>query len=123
MPATEFQGSSAGFNQFGRSVFSLKRHQLVNPVMEGQALDLETFQTHVADCFQHLSSPSQDLLSLHWLRDLLDGFLRIHEGIQARHPRQPQIPRQQTHRRPPALRLLRAEREGARRLQCDSRRD
>lgn len=79
MPATEFQGSSAGFNQFGRSVFSLKRHQLVNPVMEGQALDLETFQTHVADCFQHLSSPSQDLLSLHWLRDLLDGFLRIHE--------------------------------------------
>ncbi|KAK9943894.1 hypothetical protein M0R45_009484 [Rubus argutus] len=80
MPATEFQGSSAGFNQFGRSVFSLKRHQLVNPVMEGQALDLETFQTHVADCFQHLSRlPRKTCSLLHWLRDLLDGFLRIHE--------------------------------------------
>ncbi|KAM5562302.1 protein BYPASS1-LIKE-like [Rosa sericea] len=84
MPATEFQRSSAaGLNQFGRSsVFSFRRHHhhnLVNPVMDGaQALDLDTFQTHVADCFQHLSSPSQDLLSLSWLRDLLDGFLRIH---------------------------------------------
>ncbi|KAL6218184.1 hypothetical protein ACLB2K_011399 [Fragaria x ananassa] len=78
MPATEFQGSAAA--QFGRSVFSLKRHSHVTPVVMdgGQSLDLDTFQSHVSDCFQQLSSSSHDLLSLSWLRDLLDSFLRIH---------------------------------------------
>ena len=42
-------------------------------------LDLDSFQTHVADCFHNLSSSSHDLLSLPWLRDLLESFIRVHQ--------------------------------------------
>ncbi|KAB2603531.1 hypothetical protein D8674_004536 [Pyrus ussuriensis x Pyrus communis] len=86
MPATEY--SSAGSNQFGRSIFSLRRDQLNSMETHGLSggggggsggLNLDSFQTHVADCFLQLSSSPHDLLSLPWLRDLLDSFLRIHQ--------------------------------------------
>ena len=85
MPATEY--SSAGSNQIGRSIFSLIRDQLNSMETHGLSgggaggsggLNLDSFQTHVADCFLQLSSSTHDLFSLQWLRDLLDSFLRIH---------------------------------------------
>ncbi|BFG40780.1 hypothetical protein CerSpe_270540 [Prunus speciosa] len=88
MPATEYQGSSAGFNNIGRSIFSLRRDQFNSMEAHshggGQgAVDLDSFQAHVADCFFHLSSSSQDLLSLQWLRDLLDAFLQIQQEFKS----------------------------------------
>ncbi|XP_028774863.1 uncharacterized protein LOC114731774 [Neltuma alba] len=76
MPATEYQGSFLGR-------ISIRRNQVM--AMEGthdqEVEDLELFQKHVSDRFADLFSPSSEdstgdaLLSIGWLRKLLDTFL------------------------------------------------
>ncbi|KAI9108464.1 hypothetical protein K1719_020655 [Acacia pycnantha] len=77
MPATEYQNTFLGR-------ISIRRNQVM--AMEGshdqEAEDLELFQKHVSDRFADLFSPttSEDsgadaLLSVAWLRKLLDTFL------------------------------------------------
>ncbi|RXI01169.1 hypothetical protein DVH24_001403 [Malus domestica] len=44
----------------------METHDLLGGGGSG-GLNLDSFQTHVADCFLHLSSSSHDLLSLPWL--------------------------------------------------------
>ncbi|XP_052203697.1 protein ROH1-like isoform X2 [Diospyros lotus] len=78
MPATDYQGSSALFSSFGRSILSIQRDQ-VHP-MEGTGqelqLQLEAFQGQVASRFQDLSAAGSDeLLSVSWIGKLLDVFL------------------------------------------------
>ncbi|KAF9601282.1 hypothetical protein IFM89_018392 [Coptis chinensis] len=81
MPATEYQGSIASL---GRSILSIRRDQVHN--MDGnneasaQEAELEQFQKQVADRFNDLSAVSnEDLLSLGWIRRLLDEFICCQE--------------------------------------------
>ncbi|OAY58462.1 protein ROH1 [Manihot esculenta] len=81
MPATDYQGLSASIS---RSILSLRRDQIhsMEPTHEasGHDLELEAFQRQVADRFLDLSSVgSDDLLSLSWIRKLLDSFLCCQE--------------------------------------------
>lgn len=78
MPATDYQGSSS------RSVLILRRDQVHS--MEGanevrsHEVELEAFQKQVTDRFVVLSSAtSEELLSLAWVRKLLDAFLCCQE--------------------------------------------
>ncbi|KAJ7944961.1 Protein BYPASS-related [Quillaja saponaria] len=76
MPATEYQGSFLGR-------ISIRRNQVI--AMDGnheqELEDLELFQKHVADRFGELLAqpsdeiPNDPLLSIAWLRKLLDMFL------------------------------------------------
>ncbi|OMP06079.1 Protein BYPASS-related protein [Corchorus olitorius] len=76
MPATEYQGSFLGR-------ISIRRNQVI--AMDGnheqELEDLEHFQKHVSDRFSELLSPPPEdvpadaLLSISWLRKLLDVFL------------------------------------------------
>ncbi|KAI4326900.1 hypothetical protein L6164_019421 [Bauhinia variegata] len=75
MPATDYQGSFLGR-------ISIRRNQVM--AMEGshdqEVEDLELFQKHVGDRFNDLlASPTEDgnepLLSIAWLRRLVDMFL------------------------------------------------
>ncbi|KAF5734792.1 hypothetical protein HS088_TW15G00284 [Tripterygium wilfordii] len=76
LPANEYQGSFLGR-------ISIRRNQVIS--MDGnheqEMEDLELFQKHVADRFVDLVSPAEDtasaepLLSIAWLRRLLDTFL------------------------------------------------
>ncbi|XP_022773272.1 uncharacterized protein LOC111315643 [Durio zibethinus] len=75
MPATECQSSFLGR-------LSIRRNQVIT--MDGnhdqELEDLELFQKHVSDRFSELLSPPDDvpvdaLLSISWLRKLLDIFL------------------------------------------------
>ncbi|XP_022736951.1 uncharacterized protein LOC111289861 [Durio zibethinus] len=75
MPGTEYQGSFLGR-------ISIRRNQVI--AMDGnheqELEDLELFQKHVSDRFTELLSPPDDvpvdaLLSISWLRKLLDVFL------------------------------------------------
>lgn len=84
MPATDCQGSSSPLTNFGRSILSIRRDQV--HTMEGshdptnQELELETFQKQVAEQFNELSSAGSDeLLSLSWVRNLLDVFICCQE--------------------------------------------
>lgn len=80
MPATDYQGSSATFS-IGRSIMSLRRDQVVQSMeatheATSLELELEGFQRQVTDRFASLSSAgAEDLLSLPWVRKLLDAFL------------------------------------------------
>lgn len=86
MPATDYQGS-----YIGRSILSLRRDQAAHS-MEGASsheataleLELEAFQRQVTERFQDLSSSGSDeLLSLSWIRKLLDAFLCCQEEFRA----------------------------------------
>lgn len=83
MPATDFQGSSSPFSNIGRSILSIRRDQVHS--MEGThevtglEVGLEAFQRQVADRFLQVSSGSSELLSLSWVRKLLDVFLCCQE--------------------------------------------
>ncbi|XP_042487145.1 protein ROH1-like [Macadamia integrifolia] len=86
MPATDYQGSSAPFASIGRSILSIRRDQVHS--MEGnqdptsQELELEAFQKQVTDRFNDLHAvPGEDLLSLSWIRRLLDAFLSCQEDF------------------------------------------
>ncbi|CAL5185423.1 unnamed protein product [Lathyrus oleraceus] len=70
--ATEYQGSSI-LNQRVNLVHSMENSSLEN--------ELNLFQKHVTDRFNELSSSvsNDDLLSLSWVRNLLDTFLCCQE--------------------------------------------
>lgn len=72
MPAMDYQGSS-----FGRSLLSLRREQLDAQLDAGSSREkeLDCFQRLVADLFFDLSSDGEELLSLLWIRKLLEAFL------------------------------------------------
>ncbi|XP_065043868.1 protein BYPASS1-LIKE-like [Musa acuminata AAA Group] len=86
MPTMDYQGSSLPFASIGRSILSIRRDQ-VHTVHAGRhhdpaAIDLDdldALQKRVADLFLDLSSSDDDLLSLAWVRKLLDGFLVCQE--------------------------------------------
>ncbi|XP_008784164.1 uncharacterized protein LOC103703177 [Phoenix dactylifera] len=86
MPAIEYQGSSAPFSFIGRSILSRRRDQ-VHAMDAGQhhyaSLDqeLDAFQRRVAVLFQDLaaSAGGDELLSVSWVRKLLDTFLVCQE--------------------------------------------
>lgn len=74
MPGTEPQASFLG-------IISIRRNQ-VDINHDPELEDLELFQRHVADRFGDLLSPMEDvaassetLLSISWLRKLVDVFL------------------------------------------------
>jgi len=75
MPATDYQGSSVPFASLGRSILSIRRDQVHS--MDGHdssaEQELESFQRHVSDLFTSLST--DEILSLAWIRKLLEGFL------------------------------------------------
>ncbi|XP_043698224.1 protein ROH1-like [Telopea speciosissima] len=88
MPATDYQGSSVPFSSIGRSLLSIRRDQVHS--MEGNQeptnleLELEGFQKQVVDRFNDLHAVTgEDLLSLSWIRRLLDAFLCCQEEFRA----------------------------------------
>lgn len=89
MPATDFQGSSSPLTSIGRSIFSLRRdqvHSMEGGSHEGVPFDseLDSFQKQVAERFQDLSTASGDeLLTLSWIRKLLDAFICCQEEFKA----------------------------------------
>ncbi|XP_057810488.1 protein ROH1 [Salvia miltiorrhiza] len=78
MPTTDNQGSFL-------NLISIRRNQVtaIEPAHDQEQEDLELFQKHVATRFSDLLPPSADdsapppppLLSISWLRNLLDAFL------------------------------------------------
>ncbi|KAH7525118.1 protein BYPASS1-LIKE [Ziziphus jujuba] len=102
MPATDFQGSASGFPSFGRSILSFRRdqiHSMETPINHHHhesagnlEADLNSFQKQVADRFHDLwssssaaaaSTASEHLLSVVWIRKLLDAFLCCQEEFRA----------------------------------------
>ncbi|MCL7029340.1 hypothetical protein MKW94_003942 [Papaver nudicaule] len=90
MPTTEYQRSSSRTSAFlGRSILSFRRNQVLTPSLmdshnDQDIHDLELFQKHTSERFQHLSNDPTSLdgggggdnfLSLGWLRNLLDVYL------------------------------------------------
>ncbi|KAK8580173.1 hypothetical protein V6N13_143298 [Hibiscus sabdariffa] len=75
MPAAD----SAPLTNIGRYLFS-QVHAMESPNYVSASHELESFQRQVADRFHDLSSvPSEELLSLAWVRKLLDVFLCCQE--------------------------------------------
>ncbi|EYU36842.1 hypothetical protein ABFS82_14G305300 [Erythranthe guttata] len=87
MPTTDLHepSSSSSFSGFGFSILSRRRDQVhsmesTHGANTGQEVELEFFQKQVADRFQDLASADSDeLLSIPWLRKLLDAFLSCQE--------------------------------------------
>ncbi|GFZ09942.1 BPS1-like protein [Actinidia rufa] len=85
MPATDYRGSSISFSNFGRSILSFHRdqvHSMESSTHEAtsQELELEAFQRQVAERFHDLSAAGPgELLSLSWIRKLLDVFVYTQE--------------------------------------------
>lgn len=85
MPSTDFQEGSASPSTFSFSILSRRREQQVHSMdspseSNGIEADLEAFQRLVAERFQDISSsPSDELLSIPWIRKLLEAFLSIQE--------------------------------------------
>lgn len=84
MPATDFHLTSS--SSFGFPISSRKRdqiHSMESPnESTGQEIELEAFQRQVAERFRDLaSSDSDDLLSIPWIRKLLDTFLCCQEDF------------------------------------------
>ncbi|XP_073142480.1 protein BYPASS1-LIKE-like [Henckelia pumila] len=84
MPATDFHLPSS--SSFGFPISSRKRdqiHSMESPnESTGQEIELEAFQRQVAERFHDLaSSDSDELLSIPWIRKLLDTFLCCQEDF------------------------------------------
>ncbi|XP_073035701.1 protein BYPASS1-LIKE-like [Primulina eburnea] len=84
MPATDFHLASS--SSFGFPISSRKRdqiHSMESPNgSSGQEIELEAFQRQVAERFRDLApSDSDDLLSIPWIRKLLDTFLCCQEDF------------------------------------------
>ncbi|KAH1114191.1 hypothetical protein J1N35_007569 [Gossypium stocksii] len=85
MPATDYQGSSTPLTLIGRSLLSMKKdqvHAMESPNYGSASHDFElgSFQRQIADRFHDLASvPPDELLSLPWVRKLLDVFLCCQE--------------------------------------------
>lgn len=81
MPAMEYQGSSVPFAAVGRSLLSLRRDQVHamdvhHDQGSGREQELDSFQRHVTGHFAALScSGGEELLSLAWVRKLVNSFL------------------------------------------------
>lgn len=89
MPATDYQGSATGFTSIGRSMDSVGGGHHDSTALEHE---LEAFQRQVADRFLDLCSSSlaaaavvgsEELLSVQWVRKLLDVFLCCQEEFRA----------------------------------------
>lgn len=85
MPATDYQGSP--FTSIGRSILRRDQVHAMDNHPDLRDNELESFQRHVADLFAALaasaSSSSDEILSLSWIRKLLDSFLLIQEEFRA----------------------------------------
>lgn len=88
MPITEFHDASSSSppsnSGFFLSILSRRRDQVhsmePSPDSGGQETEVEAFQRHVADRFHDLAAEDSDvLLSIPWLRKLLDAFLCCQE--------------------------------------------
>ncbi|XP_012482418.1 protein ROH1 [Gossypium raimondii] len=85
MPATDYQGTSSPLTNIGRSLLPVRRdqvHAMESPIggSASNEAEIESFQRRVADRFHDLASvPSDELLSLPWVRKLLDVFLCCQE--------------------------------------------
>lgn len=87
MPITEFRDASSSSSASSGSIFSIlsrRRDQVHSMESTHEAssndTELEAFQRHVADRFQDLAAAdSEELLSIPWLRKLLDAFLCCQE--------------------------------------------
>ncbi|KAL9245086.1 hypothetical protein vseg_018779 [Gypsophila vaccaria] len=84
MPATEYQGSPSPLTSLGRSIMSIGRDQV--QTMEGtqesssQEVELEAFQKQVWEQLNEVSCVGgNELLSLKWVRNLLDVFICCQE--------------------------------------------
>ncbi|KAG6488405.1 protein ROH1-like [Zingiber officinale] len=97
MPTADFHGSSAPFALAGRTLLSLRRDHSANPMDRrhadsGEQRELDAFQQQVADLFNDLAGGDDEILSISWLRRLLDTFLVCQEefrGILFGHRRPP----------------------------------
>ncbi|KAF7842671.1 UPF0496 protein 4-like [Senna tora] len=79
---------SSSFSSFGRSLFGIKREQIhsieVSNESRSHGTELESFQKQVADQFRELSEVGDDeLLSIEWMRKLLDAFICCQEEFRA----------------------------------------
>ncbi|XP_031119791.1 uncharacterized protein LOC116023001 [Ipomoea triloba] len=89
MPATEYQGTSTtSFSSFGRSIMSMRRGQVhsmeTSPEASNQEIELDAFQKQVAERFADLlAADSGELLSIPWVRKLLDVFLSCQDEFRA----------------------------------------
>ncbi|XP_047978836.1 protein ROH1-like [Salvia hispanica] len=85
MPITESSSSAAPSSIF--SILSRRRdqvHSIEPPPHSAADTEAEAFQRHVADRFNGLAAAdSGSLLSIPWLRSLLDAFLRCQEEFTA----------------------------------------
>ncbi|XP_073032125.1 protein BYPASS1-LIKE-like [Primulina eburnea] len=85
MPATDFPESSSSLSSsFGFSILSIRRYQVHSMESPHEATGQETeflaFQRQVAERFQDLAAADSDqLLSIPWIRKLLDAFLCCQE--------------------------------------------
>ncbi|XP_075495817.1 protein BYPASS1-LIKE-like [Primulina tabacum] len=85
MPATDFPESSSSLSSsFGFSILSIRRYQVHSMESPHEATAQETeflaFQRQVAERFQDLAAADSDeLLSIPWIRKLLDAFLCCQE--------------------------------------------
>ena len=85
MRGSDFHGSS-----FGRSILSIRRDHVVSTenardIPGGSAMnqEIESFQRRVAELFYDLTADGESLLSLSWVRNLLETFLICLEGFKA----------------------------------------
>jgi hypothetical protein len=80
MPATDYQGPSASFKNFGHSIMNIRREQVHSMETTYTSQELENFQRMVAEKFQSLSSVnSSELLSVPWILELLEVFITIQD--------------------------------------------
>lgn len=86
MPATDYQGAASSFANFGRSILSIRRDQVHSMDsahgVTSQELELEAFQKQVAERFNDLlAADSSALLSIPWIRKLLDVFMSCQDDF------------------------------------------
>ncbi|KAL3504485.1 hypothetical protein ACH5RR_034326 [Cinchona calisaya] len=86
MPAADCQGATSSFANFGRSILSIRRdqvHSMDSPHgATSQELELGAFQKQVAERFHGLlAEDSFELLSIQWIRKLLDVFLSCQDDF------------------------------------------
>ncbi|KAL2467920.1 hypothetical protein Fot_51445 [Forsythia ovata] len=81
MPATDCrEASAASFSGFGFSISNRRPDQVHSMDSPRQEIELESFQKQVSERFHGLAAvDSDELLSIPWIRKLLDAFLCCQE--------------------------------------------
>ncbi|KAJ4847372.1 hypothetical protein Tsubulata_018015 [Turnera subulata] len=85
MPSSDNKGLLSPIYSFGRSILSPRREQVYSMAASpelggGRETELELFEKQVALRFHELASVSSGgLLSIDWMRKLLDAFMSCHE--------------------------------------------